>query len=624
LRILITNNTLDQRAGSELYVRDLAIGLLNRGHTPIAYSTQLGDVAREIRSATVPVIDDLDSLGVPPDIIHGQHHLETMTALVRFPGVPAVSFCHGWLPWEETPPRFPRILQYVAVDHACRDRLILESGIPADRVRVLLNFVDLERFKPRKPLPARPQRALIISNHANEYTHTSAVRQACARRGITLEVIGSEAASVCPRPEEILKDYDIVFAKGRAALESLAVGAAVVLCDARGVGPLVTTSEFDRLRPLNFGLRALRDPVNADVLERQIARYDAEDAAEVSRLVRASAGRDAIVDQIISLYRQVMAENEKMTGLDEGAEARAVSAYLRFLAPKSKTANASEHRFFQAESARVQLLAEVDRMRALLDEREQAERQLQIITNSFGRLLSRYGELKYRFLLPAYGRMGNLFRSKRRQARHHDVASSTTKSDHQKQTQSLQLSASDYELVVSFLRSHSGEEVEHVNGKVLPHLQGTFHLLQKWGNQVDVCLAGLCHAVYGTHDFHNSLVDISRRSELQALIGPEAEELVYFFASCDRSFSYPQIGGSAPIRFRDRFTGEIFVPDRALFSSFLELTFANELELASANRGQREHIRPSLQPLFERCQGLVSDNAYAFFVEIFGHPARQN
>lgn len=42
MRVLITNNTLAGRAGSELYVRDLALALLRRGHTPLAYSTNLG------------------------------------------------------------------------------------------------------------------------------------------------------------------------------------------------------------------------------------------------------------------------------------------------------------------------------------------------------------------------------------------------------------------------------------------------------------------------------------------------------------------------------------------------------------------------------------------------------
>jgi len=146
LRILITNRSLAARGGSETYVRDLAVGLVRRGHTPIAYSTRLGDMAAELRAATVPVIDDLGLVGAPPDLIHGQHHLEAMTALLRFPRVPAVFVCHGWLPWEEAPPRFPRILRYVAVDWTCRDRLLFEHGIPEETIRVLLNAVDLERF----------------------------------------------------------------------------------------------------------------------------------------------------------------------------------------------------------------------------------------------------------------------------------------------------------------------------------------------------------------------------------------------------------------------------------------------------------------------------------------------
>jgi hypothetical protein len=476
LLILITNNTLDHRAGSELYVRDLAIGLLKRGHTPIAYSTQLGDVAGDIRAATIPVIDDLDSLTIKPDIIHGQHHLETMTALLRFPGVPAVSFCHGWMPWEELPPKFPRIFQYVAVDHTCRDRLVLECGITSDRVRVLLNFVDLERFKPRGPLPVRPQRALVFSNSANEHTHVPAVREACARHGISLDIIGVSAGSPSNRPEEILGDYDIVFAKARAALEGLAVGAAVVMCDATGSGPMVTTNELDRLRSLNFGVRLLRDPVNPDVLEQQIARYDADDAARVSQLVRKHAGRDAAVDQIISLYGEVIAESQTTT-VDPDEEMRAASDYVRWLAPALKRAysienraaaaelraqymsaelakllaqgveenhqtqpasaesNTGEEQFKQqlalSEQAVVALAVKAESRAQELDELTQRSAQkeheldsiasslretqseLDKIKGSFGwRLLNRYGPIKYRFVLPAYETIGRAFRSK--------------------------------------------------------------------------------------------------------------------------------------------------------------------------------------------------------------------
>lgn len=75
ITVLLTNNTLDERAASETYVRDVGLALLRRGHHPVAFSLVLGPLADELRRATVPVIDDLSRLGVSPDVIHGHHHL---------------------------------------------------------------------------------------------------------------------------------------------------------------------------------------------------------------------------------------------------------------------------------------------------------------------------------------------------------------------------------------------------------------------------------------------------------------------------------------------------------------------------------------------------------------------
>jgi hypothetical protein len=336
MRVLITNNTLDNRAGSELYVRDLATALLARGHTPIAYSTQLGAVASELRAATVPVVDDLNRLSVAPDVIHGHHHLETMTALLRFPDVPAISFCHGWIPWEEAPPRFPRILRYVAVDYTCLDRLLLEHAIPEEKTRVLLNFVDLDRFRPRAPLPQKPGRALFFSNGVDEEHGVSAVRQACQRFGISLDVIGLRHGNPAANPEIILGEYDIVFAKARAALEALAVGSAVILCDAAGAGPMVTAGELDRLRRLNFGLRTLRDPVEPETIAAQLERYDPADAAEVSRRIRACAGRQETIDEVVRIYHEVIAEYRAAGSPNLIAEHQAAADYLRWLSPRLK------------------------------------------------------------------------------------------------------------------------------------------------------------------------------------------------------------------------------------------------------------------------------------------------
>ncbi|MEW5931624.1 MAG: glycosyltransferase family 4 protein [Gemmatimonadota bacterium] len=335
LRVLVTNRTLATRTGTELYVRDLAFALAERGHTPVVYTPQPGDVAREIRARTIAVTDDLRTVAEPPDVIHGHHGLETLSALLAFPGVPAVALCHSWIGWADAPVPFPRVLRYVAVDDTCRDRLRFEHGIPDERIRVVLNSVDLSRFRPRPPLPARPGRALVFSNAAAPgQAQLPAIQEACAAAGIQVDVVGASAGRSTASPEEALHGYDLVFAKARAALEAMSVGAAVVLCDAVGAGPMVTTANFDRLRRVNFGMRALGQPVTPEFLAGEIARYDAADAAAVSRAVRESAGTDAMVDELCELYGEAVAEHAAAGPDDLREEQRAAAAYLQALSPR--------------------------------------------------------------------------------------------------------------------------------------------------------------------------------------------------------------------------------------------------------------------------------------------------
>ncbi len=298
LSVLFTNNTLSERAGSEMYLRDVAQALLDRGHHPVAFSLVLGAIADDLRRATIPVIDDLRQLSVPPDVIHGHHHLETLMAALRFPDVPIVHFCHGWIPWEERPLRHPSIQRYVAVDEVCLDRLVREEGIPAGQVEVLLNFVDLRRFRLREALPNRPRRALVFSNSATATGYPRIIEQACAAHGISLDIVGRGHGNSTATPEVLLAGYDLVFAKARAALEAMAVGCGVILADSIGCGPFVTPEMFDRLRMRNFGVRELHHDHTVEWYEAEIGRYAVEAIAEVGTRVRAEARLDCAVHRL--------------------------------------------------------------------------------------------------------------------------------------------------------------------------------------------------------------------------------------------------------------------------------------------------------------------------------------
>ncbi|MEK6373109.1 MAG: glycosyltransferase [Acidobacteriota bacterium] len=329
-RVLIATIGLMGRGGTDVYTRDLALALLRRGWLPIIYTTIAGPFAEELRAATVPIVNSIDAVGAPPDVIHGHHHVETLVAMARFPGVPALFVSHDAITWHSVPPRSPRIGAYVAVDRNCRDRMIFEHGIAEQRIRVMGNAVDLRRFTPRPPLPTRPARALAFSNAVTANNWGATLRSACRQRGITLDLAGSAADSFVDRPEELLPRYDLVFGKARCALEAMASGAAVIVCDERGLSGMVTSGDLPAARQLNFGARTLQRPITVENILREIDRYDPADAARVSAHIRASADVDLLAGEFIELYEELIAAKLSLPPEDE---LRAMAASLERLLP---------------------------------------------------------------------------------------------------------------------------------------------------------------------------------------------------------------------------------------------------------------------------------------------------
>jgi hypothetical protein len=155
------------------------------------------------------------------------------------------------------------------------------------------------------------------------------VRQACSARGIAVDAAGADVGRVTDNPGELLRNYDVVFAKARCAMEALAVGCAVVLCDRSGLGPMVSSGNFDEVRRLNFGLRTLRAPVSPETVAARLADYDPSDAARVSTRIRTEARIEDAVGQLLELFDQVLEDwnGRARSSLEE--ELRGASLYLQ-------------------------------------------------------------------------------------------------------------------------------------------------------------------------------------------------------------------------------------------------------------------------------------------------------
>jgi hypothetical protein len=161
------------------------------------------------------------------------------------------------------------------------------------------------------------------------------VREACARAGIALDVAGYGIGRPVRHPERILPAYDLVFAKGRAALEAVVVGTAVIVCDAFGLGPMITTENMRVLRALEGNYLQWYAPLRAERLEREIRRYDPENAAEVTEWARTVAGADHACETLVALYREALTESAARQP-DPAAEANAVATYLAWLSRFTK------------------------------------------------------------------------------------------------------------------------------------------------------------------------------------------------------------------------------------------------------------------------------------------------
>ncbi|MDB5454194.1 MAG: hypothetical protein JWO33_2772 [Caulobacteraceae bacterium] len=306
MRILFVVWSFAERMGAELFVCDLARAMRRRGHAVEVWPIHDGPLAEDLRREGILVTEDWGRLHRSPDVIYAHNQPALVEALVRFPGAPVVYAVHNGASPQDAALDHPGVRRHVAVDQRCLARI--EAEAPDAATETILNFVDLDRFQPRAPLPERPRRALVFSNYAREDARLEAIRAACGQAGLSLEVIGKGAGRLESAPERVLGDYDLVFAKARAAIEAMAVGCSVVLCDFAGLGPMVTSGAFDRLRAFNFGAGVLTAQVTEAGVLAEIERYDAGDAARVSARIRAEAGLEAAADLWLDLFERVAAE----------------------------------------------------------------------------------------------------------------------------------------------------------------------------------------------------------------------------------------------------------------------------------------------------------------------------
>jgi len=377
MRIALANVILCGRTGTEVVTMDLARGLSQRGHQLFIFAPEVGKSGQEFIAEGYQVIDDLVQAPFEPDIVHGNHNVALVQTLIRFPGSQGVFVSHDATLWQNSAPAMTRIREFVAVDRLNRERIERELVRVAGSVHVIHNAVDLQRFNARGPLPDHPRKALIL---AKNWPHIKAIQAACARFGLDCELLGKAVGQEVSDLPQRLHHYDVVFATARMAIEAMAVGCAVVVCDARGLAGMVTSKNVVQWREDNFGLRILTKVVEQDSVFDELKLYDATDATKVSAFIRQHNDLQGALDRYENVYRLALAHDHSVARDLEAAE---ISAVLRGWLPNLQGQARARADFVRAE-----------------------KENHHVIVQAHAKLLQAYDELSRRRLGPANGQAG--------------------------------------------------------------------------------------------------------------------------------------------------------------------------------------------------------------------------
>jgi hypothetical protein len=147
--------------------------------------------------------------------------------------------------------------------------------------------------------------------------------------------------------------------------------------------------------------------------------------------------------------------------------------------------------------------------------------------------------------------------------------------------------------------------IDHDEDRLLyDHLLGTCDILSSWGCSADICLAGLCHSLYGTESFEP--VPIVSRGDLRKAIGQSAETLVYLYSRVRWDSFWDSIEKSNQRgkfwRLRSR-SGDSFRVSSPQLRALIYLALGNALEQWSGKRSalfvQLELVSPA------RLKGII-------------------
>lgn len=319
MKILVTNNTLSWLGGSETAAYAIATELKKQGHNVSAFSPSLGFVSDLLEKQGIRCYEDLEEekfdIVLKPkrdfnfDIIHAQHNAITDYASKYLPNIPMVYTCHGliWKQEDRVCPEHPpfhlkQVKKWVGVSEEVVAK-IKEAGHEATVIR---NGIDLERFKPVKPLNEKIKKILVITNWwGSESEPAQILGDAIKDTGIEVLALGVNWSHQWD-VEKVMNEVDLVISYGRGALEAMSCGRPVLIYGHNGNDGIVTKENYNEIRKNNFSGRRFKEKWNASRLKEELEKYNPELGKDSRELIEKNHDIKDIIKQYEKLYKEAI------------------------------------------------------------------------------------------------------------------------------------------------------------------------------------------------------------------------------------------------------------------------------------------------------------------------------
>jgi hypothetical protein len=157
--------------------------------------------------------------------------------------------------------------------------------------------------------------------------------------------------------------------------------------------------------------------------------------------------------------------------------------------------------------------------------------------------------------------------------------------------------------------------IKHSDSTLIDHLVGTYEMTKNWDCPEYLCLAALCHSIYGTESFSKNPATLKNRQYMQETIGEKAERLAYLFGAHVKESLWQNLVIKPPFFIRDRFENRDIEISKDDLCDLITITLANWLEQRPRTADKYQNLR---KEEFLRSRPFLSKKAYLSFIDAYG------